>query len=175
MDAAGNDPGGSRGAAPVRQPSLAQPSEPLREIRQDFSGYLTPTSPRAQDPHKGYRSKRLGAHLLENFQRQALLELHSSRAEDGTDGFCRSALSSDHFAEIGGVNPEFQYRNLFTLNSANLHLFRIIHERLRDGFNQFLHGPSAIRRYQQSAGVFACTCLVTSARRIHRGSLLNMR
>src|SRR5690348_396501 len=58
MNAAGNDPGASRSAAPIRQPSVAQPGEPLREIRQDFSGYLTPAAPRAQDARKGYRSKR---------------------------------------------------------------------------------------------------------------------
>ena len=73
------------------------------------------------------------------------------------------------------MNAEFQHRNLFTLYSSNLHLFRIIHERLRDGFNQFLYGPSAIRSYQQSAGAFTCTGLVASARKIRSGNLLNMR
>src|SRR5207244_8114680 len=135
---------------------------PLRNTSKDFSGYLTPSAPGTQDTRKSYRRKRFCAHLLENFERKALFEFHSSRAEDGADGFCRSALSSDHFAEIGRVNPEFQDRNLFTLYSANLHLFRIIHERLRDGFNQFLHGPSAIRSYQQPTGAFACTRLVAS-------------
>src|SRR2546427_3029630 len=175
MHAAGNDLGTPRSTSLPCQPSLAHLGEPLREIREDFSGYLTSPAPGAQDTRERNRGKQFWAHLLENFEREALLELHSSRPEDGADGFCRSALSSDHFAKIGRVNPEFQNRNLFTLHSTNLHLFRIIHERLRDGFNQFLHGPSAIRRYQQSAGVFACTCLVTSAGRIRHRNLLTMR
>jgi hypothetical protein len=146
MYAAGNDLGGTRSAALACQPSLSHPGEPLGKIRQDFGGYLAVPAPGTQNARKGNRGKRFWEHLLENLKRQALLEFHPSRPEDGADGFCRSALSSDHFAEIGWVNSKFQNCNLFTLHSANLHLFRVIHERLRDGFNQFLHGPSAIRR-----------------------------
>src|ERR1700757_3802109 len=166
MDMAGVDRGTSRRSSSSRQPDLLQAAKSLGEIREDFRGHLAAPAPSAQDTGERQQCGRFWAHLLENFEREALFELHSSRSEDGADGFCRSALSADHFAEIGRVNAELKYGNLFTLYSANLHLFRIIHERLRDGFNQFLHEPSAIRRYQQSAGVFACACLVDSGRRI---------
>jgi hypothetical protein len=148
MDAAGDNLGTPRSSSRASEPDLAQLGEPLREIRQDFGGHLAAPAPRAQDTSEREHRRRFWAHLLENFEREALFEFHSSRSEDGADGFCRSALSSDHFAKIGGVNSELEHGNLFTLYSANLHLFRIIHERLRDGFNQFLHEPSAIRRYQ---------------------------
>jgi len=82
----------------VCQPNLSHLGEPLREIRQDFGGYLAVPAPGTQNAREGYRLERFWEHLLENLKRQALLEFHPSRTEDGADGFCRSALSSDHFA-----------------------------------------------------------------------------
>jgi len=98
MYAAGDDLGGARRTALACQPNLSNLGEPLREIRQDLGGYLAVPAPGTQNAREGYRHERFWEHLLENLKRQALLEFHPSRTEDGADGFCRSALSSDHFA-----------------------------------------------------------------------------
>ena len=98
MYAAGDQLGGAWNTALVCQPNLSHLGKPLREIRQDLGGYLAVPAPGAQNARKGYRHERFWDHLLENLKRQALLEFHPSRTEDGADGFCRSALSSDHFA-----------------------------------------------------------------------------
>jgi hypothetical protein len=57
MNAAGNDLGGTRSVALACQPGLSHLREPLREIRQDFSGYLTVPAPWTQNARKGYRVK----------------------------------------------------------------------------------------------------------------------
>jgi len=98
MYAAGDDLGRARSTVFVCQPNLSHLSKPLREIRQDFGCYLAVPAPGTQNAREGYRHERFWEHLLENLKRQALLEFHPSRTEDGADGFCRSALSSDHFA-----------------------------------------------------------------------------
>ena len=98
MYAAGDDGDTTRGSPLPRQPNLSHLAKALGEIGQDLSSHLASSPPRTQDPRQGYGGKRFGEHLLENFERQALLKFHTSRPEDGADGFCRSALSPDHLA-----------------------------------------------------------------------------
>ena len=98
MYPAGDDLGGAGSTVLACQPNLSHLGEPLREIREDLCGYLAVPAPGTQNAREGYRLERFLEHLLENLKRQALLEFHPSRTEDGADGFCRSALSSDHFA-----------------------------------------------------------------------------
>src|SRR6266566_814708 len=103
MHAAGNDLGAPRSTSLPCQPSLAHLGEPLREIREDFSGYLTSPAPGAQDTRERNRGNQFGVHLLENFEREALLELHSSRPEDGADGVAGLRTASKPVLDPFGV------------------------------------------------------------------------
>jgi hypothetical protein len=46
---------------------------------------------------------RCGPALLEDFQRDALSQLHARSTQDGADGLGRAPLAADHFPEVAGA------------------------------------------------------------------------
>src|ERR1700692_1625815 len=49
---------------------------------------------------------RRSAFLLDDVEREAVEQLHAGRAENGAHGSGRSALFSDHLADVAGVDAE---------------------------------------------------------------------
>ena len=82
--------------------------------------------------------------LLENFERETPVELHASRAQQRSDGAGGSALFSNHFAEIAGSHAQLEDCDLFAGNLADSDLFREVHKRFRDLFDECSQNFSAL-------------------------------
>src|SRR5262245_14871453 len=96
-----------------------------------------------------------GPALLEDFQLDALSQLHARRLQDGADGLGRAPLAAYHFPEIAGVDAQLEHGDLFAFDCTNLNLVGIIHERLCDRLYQLLHLPPCAL---VSEGSRACAC-----------------
>jgi len=68
----------------------------------------------------------------EDFQRDALSELHASRSQDGADGRGHTPLAADQFPDVTGVGPQLKYGDLFAFDRTDLNLAGVIHQRLCD-------------------------------------------
>ena len=85
------------------------------------------------------------ATLFEDFERQALSELHPCRAQDGAHGFRRASLAADDFTQILGMHTQFQDGDsVHRLPHLTPHtFFGMIHQSLLPAamrFNKFFHG-----------------------------------
>ena len=84
--------------------------------------------------------------LLQNFQYGPLFQLGRSGAQDGPHGPCRTPLLSDDLAQILLGDPQLVNNRLFAANLCDLNLFRLVHQRLRQVFDQFFQheGPRVV-------------------------------
>lgn len=85
----------------------------------------------------GHRLRTFFGILLENFEREAPVELHAGSAEQGPNGAGGAPLLSNHLAEIAGGHAQLQDGDLFALNFADSDLLREVHKSFRDLFDEF--------------------------------------
>src|SRR5207302_10135279 len=76
--------------------------------------------------------------LLENLEREPPVEFHAGCSEKRPDGAGGAPLFANHLAEIAGGYAQFKDGNLLALNFADSDLFREIHKRFRNLFDEFL-------------------------------------
>src|SRR5882762_9818059 len=84
--------------------------------------------------------------LFQNFQSEALVQLHSRCTEQRTHGLGRASLPPDHFAQILGMHTQFNHRCLRPVDGLDFHVVRVIHECPGDLLHQFLHSGTSFSR-----------------------------
>jgi hypothetical protein len=87
----------------------------------------------------GGRSHSAAGLLFENFKGEATMKLHAGGAKKSAHGFGGAALATDHFAEVFGMDAQFDYGRLRTVDSLYLYVFRVIHECPSNGFDELFH------------------------------------
>ena len=80
--------------------------------------------------------------LFEDFQRKALLQLHSSGPQDRAHGARRATLFSDHFPQVRRMNTKLEHRDLLSFYGPDGNLLGIVHESFSDGFDELFYFAS---------------------------------
>jgi hypothetical protein len=99
------------------------------------------------DPRDGYIGgfRLTDEALLQDLEREPLFQLHSGRAENGSDRSGCSTLLTDDFTQVALSNSQLKDRRLFPFDWLHSYLVRIIHKRFRDLLNELLHSTSDTR------------------------------
>ena len=82
--------------------------------------------------------------IFENLKREALLQLHPRRAQQGANRLGRSTLAANDFSQVLAVHAQLQYRHLRSLDGLHFNVLGMVHKGPGDCFDQLLHlGNSA--------------------------------
>src|SRR5579863_4320380 len=77
--------------------------------------------------------------LFEDFKSEALPNFHPGGAQDGTDGFRRTPLTANHFAEVFGMHAQLEDGDLLAVHRSHLNLFGMVYQSSCNCFDQVLH------------------------------------
>ena len=80
---------------------------------------------------------------IDNLQRKPPAKLHSCGTQYGSHRLRRASFSSDDFAQILRMRPQFQNGNLRAFQYSNLHVFRMVRQCSCNVFNECLYGASS--------------------------------
>jgi|SRR5580700_9398561 hypothetical protein len=83
-------------------------------------------------PTSIYRPKETAPTLFQNFQCEALSQLHAHRAQDRADSLGCASLAANYLPEVALLDAQLEDRNLLAFNRANVNLVGVIHEGLCD-------------------------------------------
>jgi len=75
--------------------------------------------------------------LLEDFEREPPVQLHSRGAQEGADGAGCAPLFSNDLTKIARGHSQLQHGDLLALNFANSNLLGNVHQGFGDLFNEF--------------------------------------
>src|SRR6266481_370937 len=110
--------------------------------------------------------------LFQNFQREALVQLHSRCTQQRTHGLGRASLPPDHFAQILGMHAQFNHGCLRPVDGLDFYVVRVIHECPGNLLHQFLHSGTS---HSPLAGAKRITALDAEPPVAGGGSLKNPR